>query len=160
MGNRRRSRELALQTLYAIDRKKGQGEQRLVEEAIRHMKIWAHEGTEENDESDDNGEVSIDIETFAETLVRGVIQHLQSLDEVLGEYSTNWKVPRMALVDRNVLRLAAFELIHLKDIPPRVTLNEAIEVAKRYGSKDSGAFINGILDRIAALKQKSSGKKH
>jgi N utilization substance protein B len=57
------------------------------------------------------------------------------------------------LVDRNVLRLATYELLHIKDIPPRVTLNEAIEVAKRYGSKDSGAFINGILDRIASMEK-------
>ena len=95
-----------------------------------------------------------DIQAFAAELVRGVVDHLESIDTTLGECSTNWKVPRMALVDRNVLRLATYELLHIKDIPPRVTLNEAIEVAKRYGSKDSGAFINGILDRIASMGKK------
>jgi len=152
MGNRRRSRELALQTLYALDRKKRQGDSASVEEAIVHMQTWAQEGTDE-DESE-SVETGADIENFAEELVRGVLDNLETIDAKLGEYSTNWKVPRMALVDRNVLRLAAFELIHIKDIPPRVTLNEAIEVAKRYGSNDSGAFINGILDRIASLERK------
>ena len=162
MGNRRRSRELALQTLYALDRKKGQGNTDMVEEAINHMKIWAQEGTEDGEEETvpADPQTETDVESFAETLIRGVIEKLTDLDNVIGQYSTNWKVPRMALVDRNVLRLAAFELMHLADIPPRVTLNEAIEVAKRYGSKDSGAFINGILDRIAALKKSASGQKH
>ena len=152
MGNRRRSRELALQTLYALDRKKGQSDSSSVDEAISHMQTWAQEDTDEDHPA--SVEARTDIEEFAEELVRGVLDNLASIDATLGEYSTNWKVPRMALVDRNVLRLAAFELIHIKDIPPRVTLNEAIEVAKRYGSKDSGAFINGILDRIASLERK------
>jgi len=123
-----------------------------VDEAISHMQTWAQEDTDEDHPA--SVEARTDIEEFAEELVRGVLDNLASIDATLGEYSTNWKVPRMALVDRNVLRLAAFELIHIKDIPPRVTLNEAIEVAKRYGSKDSGAFINGILDRIASLERK------
>ena len=160
MGNRRKSRELALQTLYALDRKKAHDEAPMVNEAIAHMKTWAEEGTEESDEELSKAEAHTDVQAFAETLIRGVIKNLNAIDGVIGEYSTNWKVPRMALVDRNVLRLAAFELIHLKDIPPRVTLNEAIEVAKRYGSKDSGAFINGILDRIASLERGTSEKKH
>lgn len=86
---------------------------------------------------------------FVERLVTGVASHLNSIDEMIGKFSNNWKVARMARVDRNVLRLAAYELIFELDIPTRATLNEAIEIAKRYGSVDSGKFVNGILDRIA-----------
>ena len=86
---------------------------------------------------------------FVERLVVGVASHLNSIDDMIGRFSNNWKVARMARVDRNVLRLAAYELIFELDIPTRATLNEAIEIAKRYGSVDSGKFVNGILDRIA-----------
>jgi N utilization substance protein B len=151
MGNRRRSRELALQTLYAIDRKKSPDNDSRVDEAIGHMSLWVQD--EDDPDLVENLDDETDIQSFAAELVRGVIKHLESIDTTLGECSTNWKVPRMALVDRNVLRLATYELLHIKDIPPRVTLNEAIEVAKRYGSKDSGAFINGILDRIASMEK-------
>ena len=75
--------------------------------------------------------------------------HLDELDSVIQGSSLNWRLTRMAVVDRNVLRFAAYELLHCEDIPRKVTLNEAIEVGKRYGSEDSGAFINGVLDRIA-----------
>ena len=86
---------------------------------------------------------------FVERLVVGVASHLNSIDDMIGRFSNNWKVARMARVDRNVLRLAAYELIFEPDIPTRATLNEAIEIAKRYGSVDSGNFVNGIVDRIA-----------
>ena len=87
--------------------------------------------------------------TFTDRLVRGVVQHRDGLDQRIADSSTNWRVQRMALVDRNILRVAVYELVYLPEIPPRVILNEAIEIAKRYGTADSGAFINGILDRIA-----------
>ncbi len=87
--------------------------------------------------------------TFTDKLVRGVVQHRDGLDQRIADSSTNWRVPRMALVDRNILRVAVYELVSLPEIPPRVILNEAIEIAKRYGTADSGSFINGILDRIA-----------
>ncbi len=86
---------------------------------------------------------------FAETLIRGVTDHKDEVDKLLGAASVNWRVARMAMVDRNILRIATFELSHLKEIPPRATLNEAIEIGKRYGTSDSSAFINGILDKIA-----------
>ncbi|MCC6623097.1 MAG: transcription antitermination factor NusB [Deltaproteobacteria bacterium] len=86
---------------------------------------------------------------FADTIVRGVTEHKDAIDKLIGDSSTNWKVGRMAVVDRNILRMGTFELAHLPDIPPRVTLNEAIEIGKRYGTQDTGAFVNGILDKIA-----------
>ncbi len=86
---------------------------------------------------------------FVERLVRGTLGHLSALDDLLTRCSINWKVPRMARVDRNILRLAAYELAFEADVPSRVTLNEYIELAKRYGTEDSGAFVNGILDKVA-----------
>ncbi len=86
---------------------------------------------------------------FCDQLVRGVAEHRDAIDKLLQDSSTNWRVARMAVVDRNILRMGVFEIQHLKDIPPRVTLNEAIEIGKRYGTGESGAFINGILDKIA-----------
>ena len=87
--------------------------------------------------------------TFVERLVNGVDAHHIAIDEMVGRCSLNWKVSRMGKVDRNVLRLAAYELAFEPDVPTKATLNEAIEIAKRYGSEDSGKFVNGILDRIA-----------
>jgi N utilization substance protein B len=86
---------------------------------------------------------------FVERLVKGAMDHLTALDELIARCSLNWKVPRMGIVDRNILRLSAYELAFESDVPSRVTLNEAIELAKRFGTEDSGAFVNGILDRIA-----------
>lgn len=101
---------------------------------------------------------TLDELTFMETLVKGVAEHKDAIDKTISESSTNWKVPRMAIVDRNILRVGVFELERLPEIPARVTLNEAIEIAKRYGTGESGAFINGILDKIATQLGKV-GKK-
>lgn len=85
---------------------------------------------------------------FVERIVLGVIEHCQDIDRLIEQYSENWRLDRMNLVDRNILRMATFELLYVEDIPPKVTLNEAIDLGKRYGTEDSGSFINGILDRI------------
>lgn len=86
---------------------------------------------------------------FAERIVRGVSSNQGVLDDLISRCSQNWKLTRMGRVDRNILRLAAYELAFEGDIPGKATLNEAIEIAKRYGTEDSGKFVNGILDRIA-----------
>ncbi len=86
---------------------------------------------------------------FIERLVHGVAAHLTAIDDLIARYSLNWKVGRMARVDRNILRLAAYELAFESDVPTKATLNEAIEIAKRFGTDESGKFVNGILDRIA-----------
>jgi N utilization substance protein B len=85
---------------------------------------------------------------FAERIVLGVLDHGQEIDQLIKRFSKNWRLDRMNLVDRNILRMAIFELLYCIDIPPKVTLNEAVDLGKRYGSEDSGSFINGILDRI------------
>ena len=81
-------------------------------------------------------------------LIRGVIGQRPQLDALISEHSENWKLSRMSGVDRNILRIAVFEMINCDDVPPKVAINEAIELGKRFGSDDSGAFINGVLDNI------------
>jgi N utilization substance protein B len=90
-----------------------------------------------------------DLEPFAWTLFDGVLTHRTEIDQQLARAAENWKVGRMAVVDRNVLRLGGFELLHLPETPPAVVLDEAIELARRYGSADSPAFVNGVLDRLS-----------
>ncbi len=86
---------------------------------------------------------------YADEAVRGVADELAAVDEAIKKASTNWRIERMARVDRNVLRLGAWELLHKGDVPRAVILDEAVELAKRFGSEESGAFVNGVLDRIA-----------
>ncbi len=85
---------------------------------------------------------------YLKKLVAGVAAHLEELDALIVRFSEHWRLERMTVVDRNLLRLAVFELLYQPKIPPKVAINEAVEMAKRYGSEDSGAFINGILDQI------------
>jgi N utilization substance protein B len=94
--------------------------------------------------------VEKEVREGAEELVRGVANHRREIDEAIEEVSTNWRMDRMAKVDRNVLRLAVFELRWRSDVPVKVCINEAIELGKKYGSESSAAFVNGVLDRIAA----------
>ncbi len=130
MGNRRKSREAALQILYKIDLSKL--------EPKEAMKVyWRHYPSTE------------DVEDFANQIVDGVVRNRLEVDKLLEDHSTHWKLSRMACVDRNILRMAVYELMYCHDIPHSVTLNEAIEIAKKYGTEESGAFINGVLDNIA-----------
>lgn len=129
MGKRRRSRELALQVLYQLDITK--------QDAIKAI-AQSRDHFSEKEERDG----------FAERIVLGVLDHGQEIDRLIEQYSENWRLDRMSMIDRNILRMALFELLYCEDIPPKVTLDEAIELGKRYGSGDSGSFINGILDRI------------
>jgi N utilization substance protein B len=85
---------------------------------------------------------------FAENLVKGVLDHRDALDEQIKKYAQNWDLHRMAVVDRNVLRLAIYEMLHREDIPPIVSINEAVDIAKRFSTEESGKFVNGILDKI------------
>lgn len=80
--------------------------------------------------------------------MRGVLEHCQEIDRTIERHSENWRLERMPLVDRNILRIAAFELLYREEIPPKVVLDEAIELGKRFGSPETGSFVNGILDRI------------
>ena len=86
--------------------------------------------------------------SFCQSLYDGVVNHAEEIDQRLTQAAENWRLPRMAGVDRNVLRLGAFELLFSTETPPGVTLNEAIELARRFGSADSPGFVNGVLDQI------------
>ncbi len=99
---------------------------------------------------------------FAERIVLGVLDHAREIDQLIERFSENWRLDRINLVDRNILRMAIFELLYCNEIPPKVTLNEAIDLGKRYGSEDSGSFINGILDRIQkeAVQKPTQPLKH
>lgn len=85
---------------------------------------------------------------FADGLIRGTLEHIQELDEQIKKYAKNWELHRMAVVDRNVLRLAIYEMLFREDIPPVVSINEAVDIAKKFSTEDSGKFVNGILDKV------------
>ncbi|MFQ5842799.1 MAG: transcription antitermination factor NusB [Thermodesulfobacteriota bacterium] len=137
MGVRRRAREIALQVLYQKELNCIE-----VEEGLNLFR--------------NNFEVLKGAMDFSERLVKGVEQHREDLDRVIEHYSSNWKVDRMAHVDRTILRIATYELLYCDDIPPRVAINEAIDIGKKYGSEDSGAFINGILDKVKSEERRQA----
>lgn len=93
-------------------------------------------------------DVETEVRTFAEELVEGVIREREALDAIIAASAENWRIERMAVVDRNILRMAIYEMGRSGETPPVVVLDEAIEVGKRYGSEQSGAFVNGILDAV------------
>jgi N utilization substance protein B len=97
-----------------------------------------------------------EIVDFSFSLVEGVIKNLSYIDSLIKKYVKNWEIERMAVIDRNILRMGCFELLFLKDIPPKVSINEAIELAKRFGDIDSPRFVNGILDKIYKMESKKT----
>jgi len=139
LSTRRDGRELALQALYSKDL--------VVQDANSALKRII-ESFGEGDEP--TLEVNSKAYAFASELVSGVISHIQEIDARIAEKSKHWSMSRMARVDLNILRLAVFELLYRPDIPKNVTMNEAIEVAKKFGADDSASFVNGILDEIAS----------
>lgn len=91
---------------------------------------------------------------FAVLLSSGTCQHIEAIDLLIEKYSENWKLSRISKIDRNILRLAIYEMVYLRTIPPPVTINEAIEIAKKFGAEDSSSFINGMLDKIKTAAEK------
>jgi N utilization substance protein B len=134
MRKRTQARECALKILYAIDITKDDPKACI-------DGFWASQDP-----------VKPEIRQFADALVEGVMAKKAEVDGALAEHATNWELERMAVIDRNILRQAAYELIYSEDIPPKVAMNEAIELAKKYGDKDSGKFVNGVLDKINRIK--------
>jgi N utilization substance protein B len=88
------------------------------------------------------------VRLFAEPLIRGAIEHRNEVDEQIKKYAKNWELHRIAAVDRNILRLAIYEMLYREDIPPVVSINEAVDIAKKFSTQDSGKFVNGILDKV------------
>jgi N utilization substance protein B len=97
-------------------------------------------------------------ESYYKETVEGVWQHLDEVDRLIGSAASNWRIERMPLVDRNILRLGVYEICHSPDVPFVVAINEAVELAKRFGSDESGGFINGILDKISEITRKKKGQ--
>ena len=91
---------------------------------------------------------SDEIKAFTEEIAKGTYKHLAEIDKLIRRCAKNWSLARMAVVDRNVLRMAVYEILYRMEIPTSVTINEAIEIAKKYGTDESGAFVNGVLDRV------------
>lgn len=129
MTRRRRARSLALQLLYALDI--SPADKTEVEELF-----W--EGKKTNQE----------VKEFAQILVKGTRKNLPRIDLLISRHADNWKLDRLSSVDRNILRLATYELLYCEDIPPAVSIDEAIELARAYSTLDSPAFVNGVLDKI------------
>ena len=136
MRKRTKAREYALQALYQLDIRRGEPAEILKE-------FWeAHQPPDEG-------------KAFAQQLAEGTIAHAQDIDQRITAHANNWELKRMAVVDRNILRLGVFELLVMGDAPPTVCIKEAIELAKRFGDAESAKFINGILDAVykASAKQ-------
>ena len=150
-GPRRRSREIALQILHEIDVSGSPGSDVDVDVMVaRYFEHLASKGGPALDEDEDesSAELAAKIDRpLIQELVRGVTQHWAELDEHLTKLSQNWRLERMAIVERNVIRLALYELLYCENVPVNVVLNEAIDLAKRYGTAEGAAFTNGLLDR-------------
>lgn len=131
MGIRRKARELAIQILYQVEMQQEEPK------AIFNL-FWASQEA-----------VPPEARQFATDLVEGAFRNRREIDQLIERHSLHWKLPRMAVVDRNVLRLGVYELLYLHDVPTNVVLNEAIEIGKKFGTTESSSFINGILDNVA-----------
>jgi transcription antitermination protein NusB len=129
MGTRRQARELAMQALFYMDMQKDASE-----EMLEHFCGCFCASKKSR--------------PFLIKLVNGVIGNKGQIDALVERFSQNWKINRMSCVDRNVMRIAVYEMLYCDDIPPKVSINEAVDIGKKFGTQDSGAFINGIMDSI------------
>jgi len=139
MGARHQARERALQILFQHD---------IHGKADVHLNEFWHEYS-----------VSDEAKAFAEQLVKGVLEHKKELDATIGKYATNWTVSRMPVVDRNILRAGLYELLWLDEVPAKVTMDEAIELAKSFGDDDASKFVNAILDKALATELRLAAKR-
>ncbi|PKL38039.1 MAG: transcription antitermination factor NusB [Spirochaetae bacterium HGW-Spirochaetae-1] len=137
MGHRRKAREYALQGLYMHELRMREGT--VSSEALR-KDVTSLEWVDV--------EISPDIREFAVTLIMGALTNRDTIDTLIDRHSRNWKLERLSIVDKSILRLSIFEMVYLPEIPVAVTINEGIELGKIYGGEGSGQFINGILDAV------------
>ena len=129
MGKRREGREAAVQFLFQHDLNAGT-------QAELENDFWELRPSTKN------------VRDFSDALIKGVLANKAAIDERIQKYTANYELHRIAVVDRNILRVAIYEMLFCNDVPPVVSINEAIEIAKRYGAEESGRFVNGILDRV------------
>lgn len=130
MRKRTQGREIALQILYQYEMNPES-----VEPLIQSY--WENQH-----------EIDPEVREFAEKLVRGTVEHLKEIDPIISAATEHWQLDRMAVIDRNVMRCATYELLFMDDIPPKVTINEAVNLAKKFSQIESGKFVNGVLDKI------------
>lgn len=138
MRKRTVAREFALQILYQLDITSEPAENAL-------ENFWSNHKDEE---------IEASLKEFSSELVKGVARNLEEIDQSIMRYAQNWQLKRMAVVDRNIMRLGAFELLYRQDIPPKVSINEAVELAKKFSGPESGKFVNAILDKIKLEQNK------
>lgn len=137
MRKRTQAREFTLQILYQMD---------ITHDAyeVSLNNFWQAQGDQVNEE----------LKGFSVELVKGVAENLKTIDAKIAQYATNWQLERMAVVDRNILRMSCFEIVFREDIPPKVSINEAVELAKKYSGVEAGKFVNAILDKIKLEKNR------
>ncbi|MCX5695570.1 MAG: transcription antitermination factor NusB [Candidatus Omnitrophica bacterium] len=138
MRKRTLAREFALQVLYQLDITSDTPENAL-------DNFWSNHSDEEIDAT---------LKEFSAQLVIGVAGNREEIDKKIVQFATNWQLKRMAVVDRNIMRLGCFELLYREDIPPKVSINEAVELAKKFSGLESGKFVNAILDKVKLEKKK------
>ena len=139
MGNRRRSRELAMQALFYVDMRQNKSGE------ILDLYLQSFTPSKK-------------VLPFFLELVNGVIREKDQIDSMIERFSSNWKMSRMSCVDRNIMRIAVYEMLYCSDIPLKVSINEAIDVGKKFGTEESGAFINGILDSVRLVLEEEEIK--
>ena len=138
MRKRTRARELALQILYQMECTREAADAAL-------NNFW---------QSHDEEELAEELRDFTGRLVCGVADKLVLIDKEISSHADNWQIERMALIDKNIMRMSCFELLFCADIPPKVSINEAVDLAKKYSGPDAGKFVNAILDKIKQEKEK------
>ncbi|MCM8761663.1 MAG: transcription antitermination factor NusB [Candidatus Omnitrophica bacterium] len=138
MRKRTLARECALKILYAIEITKEDPEKCI-------ENFWKSQDATETQ-----------VKSFADAIVRSVYKNKEDIDALIAKHATNWELDRMAVIDRNILRFGVCELLFMEGTPPKVAINEAIDIAKKYGDKDSGKFVNGILDKINKTEEKKA----
>jgi transcription antitermination protein NusB len=154
MGQRREARERAVQFLFQYDMNPSSN----LDEALNHF--WESQQAPAIAEEKASAtwgqkielppptEEEASLRVFSDKLIRGTLEHREELDERIQKHAQNWDLRRMAIVDRNILRLAIYEMLYREDIPPIVSINEAVDIAKKFSTQDSGKFVNGLLDKI------------
>lgn len=142
MRKRTKAREHALKILY-------QAELTRRDIAVASKSYW-----------DDLGEHDQTVRNFADRLTGGIKDLVGEIDGMISRHATNWQLKRMAVIDRNVMRMATYEILYATDIPPKVSINEAVELAKKYGDTESGKFVNGILDKIHKTEKMTAVEDH
>ncbi len=146
MGARSRAREIALQILFQYEWNSGYSMEQVLQEYVSGLLAGRPADNEYTLE-------------FARRCIRGVLEHREQIDSVIARHAKKWRLDRMSNVDRNILRLGVFEILFAPDIPGKVAVNEAVELAKRYGTDESGAFVNGILDSVLNEAEHQSGQQ-